>query len=112
MPGVSRPGKDTNLRQAARAFFQHQMFLKQLEIVEVNVVPMRNDFLPVLARRLVQWRRPQTKAFRLIIGAYEEAVVKMLDMILMLARARQKDLEFAERPVRFEVTVFLAVGVR
>jgi hypothetical protein len=48
----------------------------------------------------------------MVVGADQEPIVEMIDVIFMLTFARQKDLELAERPIGFELAVFLAVGMR
>ena len=48
----------------------------------------------------------------MIVGADQEPIVEMIDVIFMLALAWQKDLELAERAIGFEIAVLLAVGVR
>ena len=68
---------------------------------------MGDDFAPVLASRLRHRRRHQAKVFRLIVGADEEAVGDMIDLILMTARSRQKYFEFAERIIGIEVTILM-----
>ena len=48
----------------------------------------------------------------MIVGTDQEPIVEMIDVIFMLALARQKDFRLTERTIGFEIAVFLAVGVR
>src|SRR5437660_7505597 len=73
---------------------------------------MRNDFLPVLSFGFLYRRRQETEVLRVIIGANNEPIMKMIDMIFMLALARQKYFEFAARIVGVEIAVLLADGLR
>jgi hypothetical protein len=88
------------------------MLFKQLEIAEINTIPVRNDFLPMLPLWFLHRCPHQTKVFRMIVGTDQEPIVEMIDVIFMLALARQKDFRLTERTIGFEIAVFLAVGVR
>ena len=100
MRAAARPRHDADLRQAARPLFQNQIVFEQIEIAQVNIVAVGNDFAPILASRLRHRRRHQAKVLRLIVGADEEAVGDMIDLILMAARSRQKHFECADQDSR------------
>src|SRR5581483_7511971 len=110
MPRAARPRQDANLGQAAGAFLQDQMIAEQFEVAEINVVAVRDDLPPVFPRRPIQRRPQEARIPGLMIGADNEAVFEMIEVILVVALARQEYLKFAERPIGVQVAVFLAVG--
>src|ERR1041384_3408646 len=108
MVDLPRPGNDANLRQPARPFFKHDIVFKQLEIGEVNIISMSNDLVPMFPLWLRYWRPHKAKVFRAIVGPDDKSVFDMLDVILMLSLAREKNLKSSLRIVGIEVSVFLA----
>ncbi len=66
----------------------------------------------MLTRRLIHGRPHQSKVFCLIIRANDETIAKVIDMILVLALARQKYLELPERLGGIAIAILLAVRVR
>src|SRR5262249_31172061 len=94
------PGNNADLRQSAGTLFEHHIVFKQLEITEVNIIPMGNDFLPILLLWLSYPGPHEPKVLRAIVCADDKSIFDMVDVILMLSFAREKNLKLAVEDCR------------
>src|SRR5689334_9423930 len=96
---LAGPRNDADLRQPASALFEHDVVFKQLEIAEVDIIPMRNDFVPIVPLRLSYGRPHEPKVLRIIVGTDDKSVLDMVDVILVLPFTSNSNLKFAVRIV-------------
>ena len=79
--------------QATRSLLQYEVIFKNLKVTQKDVFAVRNDLFPVLSSGLVYRSRHQPKILGLIIGAYQEAILVMIEVIFVIPFTRQKNPE-------------------
>src|SRR5919108_3586742 len=88
------------------------MIAKDLKISEKDILSMRNDLFPVFPAALIKRRTHQAKVLGLIVGPNQEAVLIVIEMVLVLSLPRQEYVEIAVGIVRIQVPILLAQRMR
>ena len=93
----------------AQSFFplpNDEVVLEHFNIFEQDVIPMRNDFLPIEVSRFVDRRFHQPEIFGIPVGHDVKFILKVLDGIFMITLPWIEDLKCAIRSISFQEAIF------
>ena len=103
-----RPGPDAELHQPRLPLSHYQVILEDLEILQQDVVPVREYLSPVPDRRASHRGLHQPEVLRVAVGPDVEVAAGVIDGVLVIPLARQEDPECSPRRVGVQVAVLAA----
>ena len=89
--GTPVPGYDPQLPESPVSLDDHQLIPEQLEVLEQHVLPVGNDFLPVVGFGPLDARFDQPEILRVFVGQNEEVFSQVAERVLVTALARKKE---------------------
>src|SRR4051812_29896584 len=109
---AARPWQNTNPSQAVMAFFDDEIIFEDIEVAHVDIIAMGQNFLPILPSWFADRCRHEAEVSGIIIGANDETLFEMIEVILVPPLARQEYFKFPVGIAGIQIAVFLCQRLR